>query len=144
MYFIWKSFRERKGDRSSIYWFKWTQQLELDWSTAGSQVLLSSCPGRCRGPRPWTLLHCFPRRSAGSWMRNAACGATHMGCCRQKELAYCTSALPHNLVCSDFIPIQQRIRSLKSIFSRCCYPYLGFKHFWGTLISFDFVRTGAK
>ena len=87
-FFNWEvRYTERKRDKEEDLLFidslpKWLQRLKLSQSEARSLESLSCLPRRCRVPKLWAVLNCFPRPQAGSWMERGAARirtGAHMG-----------------------------------------------------------------
>ena len=67
--------RHREGDHLSVDLLpNWLQWPELRQFEARNQEPLPSLPRRCRVPKLWAILNCFPRPQAGSWMGSGASG----------------------------------------------------------------------
>ena len=61
---------ERQRGRSSVQWFTPQVTTMADAAPIQSQEFPLGLPHGCRVPRFWTILNCFPRPQAGSWMGN--------------------------------------------------------------------------
>ena len=98
LFFHWKvryaeMRRDREEDLSSNDSLpKWPQRLELNQSEARSPEPLQDLPHRCRVPKLWAVLNCFPRPQAGSWMEVGRLGHKLVpiwdpGACKARTLA---------------------------------------------------------